>query len=397
MIFANQIHLLPRMKTQNCFAAFLAIAFASGVQAQPIPNISTGADLAFNPPPGLTTLVAGRFNFTTINIPVGALIQFTKSPDNSPVYFLAQGDVTIAGNIDVNGDGGTALRGGLGGPGGFDGGNPGIAGSGPGDGLGPGAGQGGTADGSIAGGNAAYGTAPTASPSPRDGQVYGTQLLIPLVGGSGGGGSGPVNNQPGTGIGGGGGGGAILIASSTRITHTGRITAGGAWNGGRGTGSGGAIRLLAPVISGAGILEVWGWTTGYGHGRVRCDMVDRSNFNLSIQPPPPQAPQTVDQFLPLVFPPNLPSLRLVSVAGQAVPAGSASGFTITLPLNAPASQLVVIKATGFGVDAPVAVKLTPLSGNAAAAFEGVIPDGAQIPITAQFPPNVPVTVNVWTR
>lgn len=390
------------MKTLKCLVIILSLysgasSTLSHAQARPIPNVSTGADGDFLPPAGITTLAARTFNFRRINIPNGATIKFTRNSSNSPVYFLAQGDVTIDGQIDLSGENGDTVRGGQGGPGAFDGGTPGTAGSQPGDGLGPGAGAGGTADGTIPGGDAAYGTAPLAG-NPRDGQVYGTQLLIPLVGGSGGGGS-AASPIFGGAIGGGGGGGAILIASSTRITHTGQILAWGGYSGARGSGSGGAVRLLAPVIEGSGQIQVYGFNTAEGHGRVRCDMVDRSNFHLSIQPP--EAPQTLDQFLPLIFPPNVPTLRVVSVAGQAIPPNASTGFTVTLPLNSAETQPIVLEASGFHVRVPVAVKLTPVSGNAGPATTVDIPNDvsepAQVVVNVAFPANIPTTVNVWTR
>jgi hypothetical protein len=91
----------------------------------------------------------------------------------------------------------------------------------------------------------------------------GNRYLIPLVGGSGGGGAlwgGADNNY----YGGGAGGGALLIASSTGITVNGSISAiGGNGLGATGVGgggSGGAIRLVAPTLSGNGHLDVRGGT-----------------------------------------------------------------------------------------------------------------------------------------
>src|SRR5262245_3191512 len=71
---------------------------------------STGADGAFNPASNVTvTLPAnGVFNYTTINIPSGVTVKFTRNAANTPVTLLAQGDVVITGTIDISGSPGTA-------------------------------------------------------------------------------------------------------------------------------------------------------------------------------------------------------------------------------------------------------------------------------------------------
>ena len=150
----------------------------------------------------------GIFHFTTIAI--SGTLTFRRNPAfNPPVILLSTGDITIntGGRIRVNGSNGTSVTGGLGGPGGFDGGEAGVGGGNPGAGHGPGAGGPGT--GTAVAGNAAYGGDPPFSNNATDGVVYGSPLLVPLAGGSGGGGD--------ENLGGGGGGGALLVCSPTRI------------------------------------------------------------------------------------------------------------------------------------------------------------------------------------
>src|SRR5438093_1315881 len=126
---------------------------------------STGAHGALNPSAHLTlTLPAsGVFNFTTVNIPGGVILRFTRNATNTPVTILAQGDVIIAGTMDVSGSAGGAgsltgtllgPNGGAGGPGGFDGGTGanGVISTIGGAGLGPGGGSGGANSGSRIGG-----------------------------------------------------------------------------------------------------------------------------------------------------------------------------------------------------------------------------------------------------
>jgi len=289
------------MKTQSSKASLisrLALALASlgllNAQAQ-FNSGSTGADGPLNvttntvlnlPPDGI-------FNRTTINVAAGATLRFNRNANNTPVYLLAEGDVTIAGTIDVS-----AQREelnsmpGRGGPGGFDGGAPGTPGVPAGAGRGPGGGPRDDCSGNAGGG--AYGTS-LRNLCGFGGSVYGNETLVPLVGGSGGGGVCMPHAD-----GGGGGGGAILIASNTRLTLTdqGRILANGALpalNGDEcGAGSGGGIRLVAPKVSGTGRLEAeggrlfdaWGnFVRPYaGDGRVRIDTIDRRGLQLASTP-----------------------------------------------------------------------------------------------------------------
>lgn len=267
------------------------------------------------------------FKFTTIDIPSGVTVTFANHPKGAPVVFLASGDVTINGTIDVSGDDADAdlvIRYAEPGPGGLAGGADwsglpvGSAGFGPGAGQdGPNAGGGGGGYGTSGQGSVGFGV-PTAG-----GAVYGNSAILPLVGGSGGGG--------GTG-GGGAGGGAVLIASSGDLylgTNS-EIRAGGGnggpsgfWGGG---GSGGAIRLIANLLSGAGTLTAVGGTgniaEGKGHGgdgRIRLEATvitttDPGNPLYTADDPGP------------VFPlPGTPTLRAIMVDSSPISADPRAG------------------------------------------------------------------------
>src|SRR5262245_11909056 len=231
--------------------------------------VAPGTTLTTNLPPD------GVLHFTTISIGNNATLRFRTNALNTPVYLLAKGDVVINGTIDVSGRGtGTnAFVGGEPGPGGFGGGAPGFlvqAGPPPsalgGAGHGPGGGR------DISSQRDGFYAAPST------GSGYGYPHLIPLVGGSGGCGRGnSITN------GGGGGGGAILIASSTRIQINtgGKVLAQGGprSDGNAGFGSGGAIRLVAPMVLGTGSLDVSGDPSAAAlasvRGRIRIDSVLR--------------------------------------------------------------------------------------------------------------------------
>ncbi len=371
--------------------AGLAQAFDSGSNGSYGPIAVTTADVTLELPPD------GVFHATTVTINSGRTLRFKRNALNTPVVILATGDVTIAGRLDVSGSRGSSTAAGFGGPGGFDGGTPGSAGTPPGDGHGPGAGAGGTntrnADGA---GQGAYAAAITGvGESTRHGAPYGSALLIPILGGSGGGGS---EGTPG--VGGGGGGGAVLIASNTRIHLTGQIDADGAyWSGNaRNGGSGGAVRLVAPVVSGSGTIFVRGAEGGAGSaglGRIRVDTLDRSQMNFNFVP---NSSVAVGSLL-LVQPTPLPRLDLVEVAGRAVAVGSGP-VQVLLPFGAPAQQTIKVRAQDFNQVVPVRVVLTPESG-AARRYDLEINNAATNPaeatVTVEFPVNTATHVAVWTR
>src|SRR5205814_568667 len=78
-------------------------------------------------------------------------------------------------------------------------------------------------------------------------------------------------------------------------------------------GSGGAIRLVAPILAGTGILNVngnWG-----GDGRIRLDALDRrtANFNYTAG-----AATVSSGALMIVFPTPLPRLDIVEAAGTSI-------------------------------------------------------------------------------
>src|ERR1039457_6080896 len=172
---------------QMMFAALVCM----GAQAQ-INTGSNGSDGAFNPTATNTVInmadhPTGIYQYTSVNIPAYVTVTFIPNANNTPVYWLVQNSVTIAGSVSVAGQTGSGtLQDGVGGPGGYKGGD------GAGGNLPPTAGQG-PGGGSAGGGLGTY--------------SYGNTFLIPLLGGSGGGGG---INWYGVG-GGGGGGGAILI------------------------------------------------------------------------------------------------------------------------------------------------------------------------------------------
>lgn len=255
--------------------ALLGLAlYAGSAYAQPpapgsFSSTSTGADgpltyaanlgTVYFPSTALGPRANNIYNFTTVSIGAGTTVRISGWVINGPVYWLAQGDVTISGILDLSGQNGvppnspTTRAPSEPGSGGYSGGVPHLgtgqnatAGNGPGGGVTPGWNT------SIpdAGGPGVY-----------TGSIY----LQPLIGGSGGGGgcSSSTNNNCG---GGGAGGGAILIASSTQIVIGGYVKAygGNGSNNYGGAGSGGAIRLVSNSITANSGIVVCGGLPGSG-------------------------------------------------------------------------------------------------------------------------------------
>jgi hypothetical protein len=342
----------------------------------------------------------GLFNCTTINVASNATLTFIPNALNTPVYLLATGDVTVSGTIDVSGTDGTTGAGGAGGPGGFAGGNPGLSGTAAGDGCGPGAGRaGGVGFQPLveAAGYATRGYSYWAYQRFNQGDTYGSPLLVPLVGGSGGGGE-------LSGIGGAGGGGALLIASSTRIDVPGSIIASSpnrSTVGSHGFGSGGAVRLVAPVVAGGGTLNVNGGVSigyggGGGAGRIRIDCSDRRSLALTLTP---SSSASIGSYM-VVFPANAPRLDITQAAGNNIPVGTNTHVEFTLPPNSSTNQTVTVQASNFGAVVPIRLVLTPEYGASSStntSIDNSTINPASVTVPVVVPVDVRVQVSAWTR
>jgi hypothetical protein len=99
-----------------CLSAFAIVTVAVQAFAQSFSSTSTGSDgalnlttpgtIVFNPKsftPPLDPAGDNIFNFTTINIAAGVTVQLSGQVLTGPVYWLAQGAVTINGTITLNG------------------------------------------------------------------------------------------------------------------------------------------------------------------------------------------------------------------------------------------------------------------------------------------------------
>ncbi len=348
----------------------------------------------------------GVYHFTTVTIGSGVNLTM-RSYTKGPIIWLATGDVEIDGSIRIDGEGGhhgnsndrTRTKPGAGGFPGGAGFRPEMPAE---SGGGPGGGQIGTEP-QSAGGGAGHASAGNDGASPPagvpgvpgvGGMSYGNRHLLPLIGGSGGAGSHEID--PDDGCGGGAGGGALLIASSGTIMVEGTIDA----DGGRpgfsgclyygGSGSGGAIRLMATAVTGNGDLYARGETFGTGgaaaDGRIRIEAFSPSFLGTSepaFEPPSPPGPL----FLPVSATP----IRVATVNGVSVPENPRAQFNpadVVIDASAPVTleiegrdvpvgtTVTVFMLTDYGE--VVMVESTPLSGtfgSSTATAELAIPSG----------------------
>jgi len=290
---------------------------SDGALTFPAPTTATTIDFdpaSYNPP--LDPDGDGVYHFTTVTIPPLLTLRFVPNKVGwNPIYWLCQGDVVISGKLDFSGQAGHSpsdtVPGPLSvpGPGGF----PGGWGRSPGIGV-------------------VYRTGFGPGQDSGAGLFSGNLFLLPLIGGNGGCGGGVAYGAK-TG-GGGAGGGAFLLASNTGIGIGGQILALG---GNAGTssdrgdgGAGGAIRLIAPTVSGAGTLSALGGTGHEGngqHGVVRIEALndDFTGSTISDKVRRVALITTGNNIFPSE---GSQYARLVRIGGVALPVRTSGSFTV---------------------------------------------------------------------
>lgn len=281
----------------------------------------------------------GIWQFTDIYVGPNVEVTFERNAANTPVRWLASGDVVIDGIVNLsstereepNLSRGDRALGGFGGPGGFDGASSSplgwefwVPGNGPGGGYGLG------------------------SENQRDAEFssYGNAWLRPLVGGSGGG---TLSDRV---VGGGGGGGAILIAASGDLTLNGQVSSIAGRHGGssvRSDGSGGSVLLQANRALGEGDIYVDnGWRRVEAWERPLVDSL--SGFFRTRESGLPLLP--VDRGA------GVGRLWIDSIAGQTVTNPPLSHDSVTEPdVVVPGSGSVEVVVRGENIPAGTLVDL----------------------------------------
>lgn len=305
------------------------------------------------------------YHLTTLDIPAGTTVRLSarRLREGMAVYWLASGDVTIAGTLDLNGENGhnstAAYSPSFAGAGGWSGGvggqpgRPGTRGNGPG---------GGNIANNNNGGGAGHLT--NGIGGALTGVAYGNDLMIPMFGGSGGGGGCPEGSSAASG--GGAGGGAIVIASSSRITISGAVTARGGNNGtsggcNGGGGSGGAVRLVAPIVQGAGTINVSGGSSvssgAAGRARIEAFKLPTTPTITPVQSFTRGTPRAA---LP---PAGAPVIKVLRVAGVDVAMSPSGSFVLPdVVIASPGAATIELETRGIPAGTVLQLAFQPESG-----------------------------------
>ena len=405
-------------KATTGLLSLLAVVLTAQMSLAVFSSGSDGSDGAFSPSADVEVALPddGVLQYTTVDIPAGVTVTFTKNASNTPVKILASGDVTIEGIINVSGKNSpSVVVPGEGGPGGYGGGKGGlqISYGVRGEGTGSGGGGGPRTDYhafSGCGGGAGYAVAGGAgdtysgvlAPGGVGGFAYGNARLLPLFGGSGGGGAGGTTG--GVGGSGGGGGGVILIASDTTITVNGTILANGGngiagtagLTGAGGSGSGGAIRLVANAITGEGTISavggapVGGKNCTSGGGSVGRINLEANSLSRIAGTAPPYNSDDPPYYA--LEPPNMPTLAITSIGGESVTgvaSGSRTSPDVILPSTVRNPADVVVTATNIPSGTQVTVNVIAETGNTVVSYSALL-SGSESFSTATVSVDVPI-------
>jgi hypothetical protein len=279
------------------------------------------------------------FKYSSVNIPAGVKVTFKNHPTYAPVVWLVQGNVTIAGELNLDGQ---PSSGNLAstilptepGPGGFRGGASGPTGNG--FGYGPGA----------------------ANFLSRYAASYGNPQIVPLIGGSGG--------TAIAGSSGSGAGGAICLVASGTVAISGTISAkAGVANRGDNRGSAGAVKVVASSVIGNGSITCvnsgWG-NPGENAGRIRIE-------STSLAPTILTAPETIG--VPPANPPviwpaaNAPIAKVISVDAVNAPLDPRAPLVAGADVAIQNSNQVaiLIETQNFPIEGVVQLNITPKFGN----------------------------------
>lgn len=422
---------------KSFYVVLLSAVLSSVAFGQAFNSGSNGSDGAFDFQANDPRVIAGVFtwdpvrdnldkdgdnvyHFTTFHIPQGVTVRVlsNKTRKTGPVYFLATGLISIEGTLDLSGqDGHPATQNNFAiripaipGPGGYPGAIGHRKGSTPEAGAGPGGGI--AQDSMLAAGNgcpASHAAPPTDYDDRYDGgckgrvpAAYGTSLLLPLVGGTGG--SGGISTLDSCfGGGGGAGAGAIRIVSSTEVRFGGvsNIRANGGHGGTAGfgcgyggSGSGGSIHLQAPLISSpngsdnrysaitaSGQADA-GWASS--NGRIRFDATNYTSV-VAVSPNPATGPLVNLSIAPL------PSITVVSVNGTAAPTNPLAGYsTPDLSINSTSSVAIVVQAANIPANSTVKLRISSEGASSVLDQELPVTLNSQLQATANvtFPSGV---------
>lgn len=306
------------------------------------------------------------YKLSSLNIDAGYALLFRRHPSGAPVVILVQGNATINGLISLNANQTEDAPG----PGGFFGGlagegaNIGSAGLGPGGGfMNPNV--------NDLGGHGSFGVAGAIeSQRAAPGALYGMPNLLQLIGGSGGGAAlgGSTHWR------GGHGGGAMLLAVRGTLTLNGQIVANGSsFSFNAGSGSGGAIRVIANSINFGSnhtlSAQPGTLSSTTGLGRIRIEANTTINMPNAIPTASISLPGSNARLWPAA---SDPTVRINTINNTAVPAE-------------PRGQLRNIDVafeTASSIPVDIATTNTPTDGSWRVELRGVTRFGQSVTYTA---------------
>ena len=102
----------------------------------------------------------------------------------------------------------------------------------------------------------------------------------------------------------------------------------------------------------------------------------------------------------IVFPPNMPKVEIIQVAGQAIDPNGSAPVNQVLPEGTNPQQTVRCRVTNFNGTAKLQVRLTPENGdfiNYNLDIPNPGPGSAEGEVTVTFPVNLMTRVDAWTR
>ena len=102
----------------------------------------------------------------------------------------------------------------------------------------------------------------------------------------------------------------------------------------------------------------------------------------------------------VIFPPNMPDLKIVQAAGQTIDPNASVPVNVILPTGTSPNQQVRVRAQNFNGTAQVVVQLTPESGSVSTYTLDIPnpgPGAVEASVSVTFPVNILTRVDVWTR
>jgi hypothetical protein len=160
---------------------------------------------------------------------------------------------------------------------------------------------------------------------------------------------------------------------------------------------------VAPAIAGNGYFSVQGYPdgSGAGIGRIRIDaLVNTIQLSSGYQGSDPSYGYATYGANMVVFPTNLPELRVTKAAGTDIALTQTDPAFVLLPAGAPATQTITVQAKNFNSIVPLVAVVTPEAGDRTTYnfdIDNTAAGAATGSVQVQIPAGVSTRIDVWTR